>query len=741
MENNITPMEPIGSTIELAGKQLTLETNVLAKQAHGSVLVRYGDTAVLCTTTVAEPRAGIDFFPLMVDYEEKFYAAGKIKGSRFIKREGRPSDNAVLASRLIDRPIRPLFPKGFVNDVQVICSVISADLEIPPATTALIGASASLMLSGAPFEGPVGAVRIGRIDGQFIVNPTYEQIEKGDLDFVVAGIREGIMMVEAGANEVAEDVMVEAMELAHKELIKTIDLQEELVAKVKPEKIEYTPSLPGTETIKLDDATFRLSDLRGQLEDFVTTEMLEDVVYHPTKKANNDAKKKLIAMVLEKFKNTPEFPESSLIAVVEELLKKQVRKGILHDGRRPDGRGMKDIRPIFIDSGFLPRTHGSALFQRGETQGMSITTLASKGAGQILDEMDVDTTKYYLHHYNFTPFSVGEVRPLRSAGRREIGHGNLALRALLPVLPSIEEFPYTIRVVTEILESNGSTSMAATCGSTLSLMDAGVPIKKPVSGIAMGLMTDTETGKYAILSDIKDIEDFGGDMDFKVTGTDTGITALQMDIKIKGLPINILQEALEQAKEGREFIMSRMLEAMPHVKEMSKYAPRIYKHQIDPELIRVVIGPGGKMINQIIDECDVEIDIEDDGMVLITSNDEAGAEKALNWIKDLTSTLEVGEIFEGTVTKIVTDRNTGKDIGAIVEKSKGKDGMVHISEMDNRRIEKISEICKVGDKMKVKVLEVDTVRDRVSLSRKALLGDNNPPQSQQPNPGAPHVNG
>ncbi len=714
-------MDPIRVEMQLAGRRLILETGVLAKHASGSVLVRYGDTAILCCATISSPRAGIDFFPLIVDYEEKFYATGKIKGSRFVKREGRPSDTAVLASRLIDRPIRPLFPKDFVNEVQVITTVLSADMEVQPQTTAIIGASAALMLSGAPFGGPLAAVRIGLVEGKLVVNPTYEQVASGGLDLVVSGVKEGIMMVEAGAKEISEELMVEAMALAQKEMEPIFDLQDQLVAVCKPEPIAYTPYKPGSETIKVDDVTFRLTDLKTQVADFITEGMLDEVVFQPTRLTNERANEALTDRVVEKFAGIPEFPEQSIRLVVEQLLKKHVRLRILGEGRRPDGRGPKDVRPIWIQTGLLPRAHGSAVFQRGETQALSVTTLGSKGAAQLLDEMDKDSVEHYFHHYNFPPYSTGEVKPQRSAGRREIGHGHLAERAIKPMLPAIDVFPYTIRVVSEILESNGSTSMAATCGSTLSLMDAGVPLTRPVSGIAMGLMSDAETGAYAILSDIKDIEDFGGDMDFKVAGTSVGITALQMDIKLKGLPIRVLAEALQQAKEGRAHILSKMLEAINAPRtELSKFAPRVVTFKVHPEQIRTIIGPGGKTINEIIDTCKVEIDVEDDGSVFVTSSDAEGMEKAVQWIKDLTSSMEVGEIFEGKVVKIVMDK-FGKEIGAIVEKSKGKDGMIHISELAPERVAKVSDVVRVGDTVKVKVLEVDTERGRISLSRKALL--------------------
>ncbi|MBI4835990.1 MAG: polyribonucleotide nucleotidyltransferase [Candidatus Abawacabacteria bacterium] len=703
---------------EFAGRTLQLETGEMAKLANGSVLVRYGDVVILAAATVMpEAKPDIDFFPLLVDYEERFYAAGKIKGSRFMKREGRPSDAAVLAARLIDRPIRPLFPKGFVNDTQVICTVLSADGENDPAIIALIGASCAMSLAGLPFSGPVGGVRIGLIDGNFITNPTYEQIEASSLDLVVAGTADAIMMVEAGAKQVDEETMVKALDFAHSELKKTVALQNELLAQCNVTPITYTLRIP--EEQLGEKCQKKLYDV---VKEMVSDEDANAIFAHPLSKEIDAAarvlKKKITDQVLA-LDDT--FSAKFISEVVEGVLKKHLRKNILVNNKRPDGRGLTDIRPISARVSLLPRTHGSALFNRGETQGLTIATIGSKGNGQMIDDMDMDYTKHYMHHYNFPSYSVGDVRPSRGPGRREIGHGYLAEKALVPVLPALADFPYAIRVVTEILGSNGSTSMAAVCGSTLSLMDAGVPIAAPIAGVAMGLMTEPD-GTYKVLTDIRDLEDFGGDMDFKVAGSATGITALQMDIKVKGITIDIMRDAIAQAKVGRLFILGKMLEVLPTVRpEMSRFAPRVITLKIHPDQIRDVIGSGGKIINEIIDSTGVEIDIEDDGTVLVSSNNEENMAKAVEWIKRLTFKFEIGDVFEGKVTKIIQDRMSGKEVGVLVEKVPGRDGMVHISELADRRINTISEVCKVGDMLKVVVLDVDPVKNRVSLSHKEYL--------------------
>lgn len=709
---------PISSvSTELAGRTLQIETGELALLANGSVLVRYGEIAVLAAVTfLPDTKPDIDFFPLLIDYEEKFYATGKIKGSRFIKREGRPSDNAILTARLIDRPIRPLFPKGFVNDTQIVCTVLSADGENDPSIIALVAASAALSLTGLPFQGPVGAVRVGMIEGQFVTNPTYEQIELSSLDLVVAGTDTAIMMVEAGAKEVDEDTMVKALEYAHSELRKTIALQKELLSKVTVEPFKYTLRDPSAQ-VGVNGQV-----LKDVVAGLVTSEDIAQCFAKPKSKQMDRAMHDLMVKTAEKVHSIDEsFVTKGINETVDYLIKKHLRKNILENNTRVDGRGLTDIRPISSKIKLFSRPHGTALFSRGETQALTITTIGAKGAGQMIDDMDMDYTKHYMHHYNFPAYSVGDVRPSRGPGRREIGHGYLAERAMVPVIPPIESFPYTIRVVTEIMGSNGSTSMASVCGSSLSLMDAGVPIKAPVAGVAMGLMTDG-AGTYKVLTDIRDLEDFGGDMDFKVAGTKEGITALQMDIKVQGIPVNVMAQALHQAKDGRMFILEKMLETIAQPRaEMSPYAPRVVSMKIDIDQIRDVIGSGGKIINEIIAATGVEIDIEDDGTVLVSSNKEDGIKQALEWIKGITYKFTIGDTFEGKVVKVVQDRMSGKEIGVIVERSPNKDGMVHISELANHRIEKISEVCKVGDILKVIVMDVDTVKNRVSLSHKEYL--------------------
>lgn len=700
--------------LDLAGRKLTLKTGVLANQASGAVIASLGDTVVLATALMSEePREGVDFFPLIVDYEERFYAAGKIKGSRFIKREGRPSDNAVLVARLIDRPIRPLFPKEIRSDVQVIVTVLSADLEVDPATTGMIAASAALTISGMPFSGPVSAVRVGLIidsEGkeQIILNPTYEQCEKGRLDLVVAGTYDAITMVEAAAKEVSEETLLQVLELAHKHIKKMCRLQEEFKALVNPKPLRYAVS----ET---------KSDVLEAVKSWATKEKLDEINGR-TKHEFHEKITQAGAELIERFAPQIEqgvFEQGELKAVLEDLVEKNMRKNILEKNLRLDNRKTDEIRPIWCAVGILPRTHGSGLFVRGETQVLTLTTLGAPGKAQIIDTMDVDTIKRYLHHYNFPPFAVGDIKPLRGASRREIGHGDLAERALLSVIPGKEGFPYTMRLVSEVLSCNGSSSMASVCGSTLSLMDAGVPIKKPVAGIAMGLIADSEKsiiegGKYKILTDIQGLEDFGGDMDFKVAGTKDGITALQMDIKIKGISIEIMHEALLQAKKARTQVLDAILTAIPEPrKNLSPYAPLITSIRIDPELIRVVIGRGGETIQKITAETGCEIDIEQDGLVMITAPNQENGEKALAWIKKLTYAPKVGDEFEGKVTRIM-------DFGAFVEFLPDKEGLVHISALEHFRVNKVEDVVKIGDTVKVKLMEIDE-QGRYNLSRKACL--------------------
>lgn len=682
---------------EFCGRELVIETGKMAFLADGAVTVRYGDTVVLGTAVVSNnPRDGIDFFPLMIDYEERMYASGKISGSRFIKREGRSSERATLSSRLIDRPIRPLFPKGFRNDVQGVATVLSSDLVYDPAMVAMIAVSSALMISGAPFDGPVAGVRIGMVEGKLVAFPTEEQMLESDLDLTVAGTKDAIMMVEAGANEVTEEVMIEALELAHKAIQPAIKLQEEIAKALAPKPKEF-------------ELYVAKDDLMKKIDKFLENK-LGPAVRHENQYMRHDAISNLQKEVHEHFKDDSDWNKNDIQVAVQKVLDYELRRAILHDDARPDNRKTTDIRPISSQVGLLPRTHGSALFTRGTTQVLNITTLASTSYAQLIDTMQEDTTKRYMHHYNFPPYSTGETRPMRSPGRREIGHGALAERALLPVIPPVEDFPYTIRTVSEAVASNGSTSMASVCGSTLSLMDAGVPITKPVSGIAMGLITDGD--KFVILSDIQGAEDFAGDMDFKVAGTKDGITALQMDIKVKGITQAIMKKALGQAKEGRMHILNKMLEVLPEPrKELAEYAPRIYKLMIQPEKIKTVIGKGGEMINKIIAETGVEIDIEDSGLVMIASTDGQSAEKAIEWIKGLTEDPEVGKVYTGTVVKIM-------DFGAFVNIMPGKDGLVHVSQLADHRVENVNDVVKLGDTIRVKLVEIDP-QGRLNLSKKA----------------------
>lgn len=707
--------------MELAGRELTIETGTYAHQSDGAVTVSLGDTVIFASAMMGGAREGAGFFPLMVDYEEKFYAAGKIKGSRFVKREGRPSERAVLNSRQIDRPIRPLFPKGMVNDVQLICSVLSADLEVEPGPIGLIAASAALSISGMPFEGPVGAVRMGYIEEggnwKLIVNPTYEQVETGRLDLVVAGTKDAITMVEAAANEVTEDVLLEALQMAHEEIKKICDLQLQLKEAINKKPLEVT-------IVKAGESAAQA------VEGAVTEEML-NAITGITKKEVKEKVKMLEKQIIEQFSaqiEAGDFSEGDIKEAINSALEKNMRKNILEKEARIDGRKVDEIRPLSSKVGVLPRPHGSGLFQRGETQALSIATLGAPGDAQIIDTMDVDEERRYFHHYSFPPFSVGEVKPLRGASRREIGHGDLAERALIPVLPDKKDFPYTMWVVSEIMTCNGSSSMASVCGSTLALMHAGVPIKKPVAGIAMGLVAqDKDIARgYKILTDIQGMEDFAGDMDFKVTGTPDGITALQMDIKVKGLSIDIMKEALEKAKQGRLTILESMRQTIAEPnKELSRYAPMIMSMNIDPDMIKVVIGKGGETIQKITAECDVEIDIEQDGLVSITAQNQEDGQKAMDWIKRLTYEPEVGDEFEGKVVKIM-------DFGAFVEFLPGKDGLVHISELANTHVGRVEDVVKEGDTLRVKLMRKDE-KGRYNLSHKAVLNkDGN--EGGQPKP-------
>lgn len=690
-------------TKDFCGKPLKLEVNRVGFRSTASVLVTYGDTVVLGTAQVGSRPVQLDYFPLSIDYEEKFYAAGKISGSRFIKREGRPSDEAVLIGRLIDRPIRPLFPKGYRQEVQVVATVLSMDPDFRPDVIGMIAASAALSLTGTPFDGPVAGIRVGRVNGEFRAFLSTAEREQSDLDVVVAGIETGVTMVEAGANEVSEEVIGEALEWAFKAYQPAIELQKELVAKIQPVAQEYELVLPN-ETIQTEVDGW-ISDKLGQKLRAAYPERNEMVnelrwAFHETfrEKIGEEDYKPLY----------DEYDEAFTMA-----LHKDVRRGIVEEQIRPDGRKLDEVRVLSSEVGVLPRVHGSSIFTRGVTQGLNIVTLAPLSYAQLVDTMEVnDGERRYMHHYNAPGYTVGEVRRLGSPGRREIGHGYLAERALIPVLPTEEEFPYAIRSVTEIMSQNGSTSMAATCSSCLALMDAGVPIKRPVSGIAMGLMMDGDT-PY-ILHDIADAEDFAGDMDFKVTGTSEGITAIQMDMKLHGLPVDILKMAITGAKSGRAYILEHMLTTMASPRTaLSPYAPRIEKIKINPEKIGAVIGKGGEMINKITSETGAEIDIKDDGLITVASPDGESIEKALNWIKSLTEEPEVGTIYEGKVVSI-------KDFGAFVNILPGTDGMVHISQLSIERVEKVTDVLSEGQIVKVKLVGIDE-RGRLSLSIKDAL--------------------
>ena len=701
---NPSGKEIFSVTTELCGRPLTLEVNRVGFRTTGSVLVRYGDTVVLGSAQVGSRPVQLDYFPLSIDYEEKFYAAGKISGSRFIKREGRPSDEAVLIGRLIDRPIRPLFPKGYRQEVQVVATVLSMDPDFRPDVVAMIAASSALILTGTPFDGPVAGLRVGRVNGDFKAFLTPEERAQSDLDLVVAGIESGITMVEAGAKEVSEEVIVDAMAWAHQMMQPAIALQRELAAKVAPVAQEYELVLP-------DEAIQQTADewVDGKLGEKIRRPYPErNEVVNEIRWAFHEAMAEKLGLNAEEYDEVrDEYDEAFTLA-----LHKDVRCGIVEDGKRPDGRALTEIRPLSSEVGLLPRAHGSSLFTRGVTQGMNIVTLAPLSYAQLVDTMEVnDGERRYMHHYNAPGYTVGEVKRMGSPGRREIGHGYLAERALTPVLPSEEDFPYAIRSVTEIMSQNGSTSMAATCSSCLALMDAGVPLSAPVSGIAMGLMMDG--GTPYVLSDIADAEDFAGDMDFKVTGTAKGITALQMDMKVHGLPVAVLRQAIEQSKAGRAFILDHMLSILPEPREtLSPYAPRIEKLKIDPDKIGAVIGKGGEVINKITSETGAEVDIKEDGLITIASPNGESIEKALNWIKSLVEEPEVGKIYEGKVVSI-------KDFGAFVNILPGIDGMLHISQLSDKRVGKVTDVLKDGQTVRVKLTEIDN-RGRLSLTMKGI---------------------
>ncbi|KRE05410.1 polyribonucleotide nucleotidyltransferase [Bacillus sp. Root239] len=686
-------------SVDLAGRKLEVEVGQLAKQANGAALIRYGDTVVLSTATASKEPKNVDFFPLTVNYEERLYAVGKIPGG-FIKREGRPSEKAILASRLIDRPIRPLFADGFRNEVQVVSVVMSVDQNCSSEIAAMFGSSLALSVSDIPFEGPIAGVIVGRVDNEFVVNPTVDEFEKSDIHLTVAGTKDAINMVEAGADEVPEEVMLEAIMFGHEQIKKLIAFQEEIVAAVGKEKVEV-------ELYTVD------ADLERQVREIAEGDM-NRAVQVQEKHARENAIKEVKSAVAAKFEEQDVEEEvlNQVNEILSKLVKSEVRRLITEEKVRPDGRSIDEIRPLSSETNLLPRTHGSGLFTRGQTQALSICTLGALGDVQILDGLSVEESKRFMHHYNFPSFSVGETRPMRGPGRREIGHGALGERALEPIIPNEKDFPYTIRLVSEVLESNGSTSQASICASTLAMMDAGVPIKAPVAGIAMGLIKSGE--HYSILTDIQGMEDHLGDMDFKVAGTENGVTALQMDIKIDGLSREILDEALQQAKKGRMQILNHMMSTIATPRqELSQYAPKILTMAINPDKIRDVIGPSGKQINKIIEETGVKIDIEQDGTIFISSIDQPMNEKAKKIIEDLVREVEVGQMYLGKVKRI-------EKFGAFVEIFSGKDGLVHISELAEERIGKVEDVVSIGDEILVKVMEIDK-QGRVNLSRKAIL--------------------
>ena len=685
----------------IGGRKLTVETGKYAEQAGGNCLVRCGGTAVMVNATVAKaPRDGVDFLPLSIEFEEKLYAVGKIPGG-FIKREGRPTEKAILTCRLIDRPLRPLFPKGFYNDVQVIATVLSVEQDVQPDILGMIGSSIALSISNAPFMGPTGAVAVGMIDGEYILNPDLKQREQSRMQLTVAGTSEAVMMVEAGANEVTEEEMLGAILFAHEEIKKIVAFISEIQAEIGKPKMEVN--------IHHADPEFE-AKVRAYAADKVRWQM-DTFDRHEREVRTEQVKAETIA----EFAADDPALAKDVDAILYQMTKEVMRSKITNEKIRPDGRALEEIRPIWSEVGILERPHGSAVFTRGQTQVMTIATLGTISEAQALDGLTLEESKRYMHQYNMPPYSTGETRPVRSPGRREIGHGALAERALLPVLPSEEEFPYCMRLVSEVISSNGSTSQASICASTLALMDAGVPIKKPVAGVAMGLIKDTETGNISVLTDIQGLEDFLGDMDFKVAGTRDGITAIQMDIKIKGIDREILTRALEQARRGRLFILDKMAETIKEPRaELSPYAPRIISFKINPDKIRDVIGSGGKTINGIIAQTGVKIDIEDDGTVYIASPDQAAAAEAKRIIDGIVKDIEVGDVYLGKVVGI-------KEFGAFINLTPGKDGLLHISRMAKERVNKVEDVMNLGDQVLVRVIDIDAKTGKISLTRKDLL--------------------
>ncbi len=695
--------------IEIGGKKVTFETGRLCEQSNGSCLVRCGETVVMVNVTMSkEPRPGVDFFPLSVDFEEKMYSVGKIPGG-FKKREGRPSDKAILTSRLIDRPLRPLFPKGFYHDVCVVATALSVDPDVAPEPMAMLGSSFALSISDIPFMGPTGSVQVGLVDGKFIINPNNEEREKSTLHLTVSGTEDAVLMVEAGAKEVPEETMLDAIMFAHEEIKKIVAFQKKVKAEI---------GKPVCENLVFDIVPDEIDKAVREYADQKLDHALDTFDRHERQSRQDEVDADVKAHFAEMF---PE-KEKEIGQVLYKMTKEKVRAKILNQGVRPDGRQLTEIRPIWCETGVLPRTHGSAIFTRGQTQVMTTLTLGTVSDMQKLEGLDDEEVNRYVHHYNMPAYATGEAKGIKSPGRREIGHGALAERALEPVIPSEEEFPYALRLVSEVLSSNGSSSMASVCGSTLALMDGGVPIKAPVAGIAMGLIKDEATGKVAVLSDIQGLEDFLGDMDFKVTGTAKGVTAIQMDIKIKGIDKQILTTALKQAREGRMFIMNKLLEEIKEPRaELSKYAPKIITFSIDPDKIKDVIGSGGKMINKIIDETGVKIDIEDDGQVFIATQDLEMAEKAKKIILGIVEDVEVGDVYDAKVVRIM-------NFGAFVEFAGNKEGMIHISKLSNKRVEKVEDVVKIGDIVEVEVIKIDE-KGRIDLKR--IVPKNNQQNQEQ----------
>ncbi|HHV59930.1 MAG TPA: polyribonucleotide nucleotidyltransferase [Clostridiaceae bacterium] len=690
----------------LAGRELVVETGQLAQFANGSALVRYGDTVILSTATASPtPREGVDFFPLSVDYEERLYAVGKIPGG-FIKREGKPSEKAILTSRVIDRPIRPLFPKDMRNDVAVVNTVLSVDQDNSPEIAAMIGTSVALSISDIPFYGPIGGVVLGLVDDEVVINPNTAQREKSKMYITLAATKEKIMMIEAGADEVPDEVVLNAIKIGHEEIKRIVDFINEIVAQIGKPKFEYISSnVP--------------EEIMTAVREY-TYDKIKEKIFEPDKATRENNLNLIAEDTVQHFAETFPEMEVKIKEAVDQVQKEIVRKAILEEGKRVDGRSLNDIRELHGEVGILPRTHGSALFQRGQTQVLTTVTLGAMGDVQMLDGIDLDETKRYMHHYNFPSFSVGETKPSRGPGRREIGHGALAERALEPVIPKEDMFPYAIRLVSEVLMSNGSTSQGSVCASTMALMDAGVPIRNPVAGISAGLVTDeSNEDRYVTFMDIQGIEDFYGDMDFKVAGTKNGITAIQMDIKVKGISYNVIEDAFNLTRMGRFKIIDEViLKALPEPrKNLSEYAPKVIATKIDPDKIRDVIGPGGKTINKIIAETGVKIDIDDDGNVFVTSPDQKSGNRAIQIIEGIGKNIEPGQIFLGKVIRTTS-------FGAFVEFLPGKEGLVHISKLDNKRVQKVEDVVNVGDEIMVMVLDIDR-QGRINLSRKDAISSNN----------------